>query len=979
MKKTLTQWKGQTEASKIEYDYEQQKVATDIRSEVHVTTSYPDNDFEIADKMDYIVAASCGILTGLLDSFWVGGFSLSVAQDWGRSKTNKFVIKVAQMRGYKNNELEGAILFLEKDAPMVSDQLTPIWGGGLQHHFRDFAHHASIVGLIFSVMSQFTGLSYGTNTEGHFEINELPDKSMIGKSFEEKLFNGTVVWVLHLVSDMAGSSNSAGKGTGIPGPILSLAKELSVLPKIKDLKIEYKGDDISLSVMLSKFFNGTVFDHKTNKDLIRFDLRTEMGLYAYGVKQSIPIVINQCIVRAFYFVKHLCIEISNKQLEGIRDITKLDPSRFLPWNNKCILRMLTISSGMFSVIDMSDAAIKAYIHSPHNKTDFFSQFLLRTNFVGIGNFIVSIKNDIVANLLENEQISNIQNTSARAYDEELSGESITIDVAVEIDNVGIYDLAFYRMYVEVKDNKEKLLAGQKVTFGIERRILQLEDDETELFDKVARASLCSLMRETEKLVMNLFTIYGVGFNSTEEDAKNCFDMPFFRIEDDKKIGYVFAYSMTKRIKWEKIKERYGLDRIKVVALVELGTDAKTRDSLVGNEIRLSGGFVQYITLRELFSFISKDEYDLYLTYVRRFNDDIKKIIGYRTIVVPSDSSVEKMKKEIELELQSIDFDKHLSIEGLYENQIKIIKNNFWDRKLYQALIGEASFAESFISSEWYFRNHAEFSNLEQTAIIAGFLKSVEQLLYTIVRLSEGSGKRIKKKGGGKSDYIEYCVANEPLIDNTLGATIGYIRFYSDLWDVNSYTKNYVADKLNKYRDEYRNGHFHKDNVNSIEEIIEIRSNTILMHYLLLGAMKISDSNKERLGIIVRQKEENRKQDISYQMLAKWLDRIVGGDVLLPKSSKLYFEILRYGTEQYKLSISTVSGFDKSGFPQDSKWPYIGDDLKWDNVLGRDEMQEKVISLIKEYLDKGFYAGNLKAYSMISVGWLGEPKILFQRI
>ncbi len=70
---------------------------------------------------------------------------------------------------------------------MVSDQLTSVWGGGLQHHFRDFAHHASVIGLIFSIMTQFTGLSYGTNTQGQFEIHDLPDKTLIGTNFEEKL------------------------------------------------------------------------------------------------------------------------------------------------------------------------------------------------------------------------------------------------------------------------------------------------------------------------------------------------------------------------------------------------------------------------------------------------------------------------------------------------------------------------------------------------------------------------------------------------------------------------------------------------------------------------------------------------------------------------------------------------------------------------------------------------------------------------
>ena len=143
-------------------------------------------------------------------------------------------------------------------------------------------------------------------------------------------------------------------------------------------------------------------------------------------------------------------------------------------------------------------------------------------------------------------------------------------------------------------------------------------------------------------------------------------------------------------------------------------------------------------------------------------------------------------------------------------------------------------------------------------------------------------------------------------------------------------------------------------------------------------MKISDSDKEQLGIVSREKEDKIKQDISYQMLEEWLDRIVGGDVLLPTSSKIYFQIGVWGTEQWSLNFSTVSGFDDSGIPQDTHWPYIGDDLIWDRVLDKDETIKKVISLIKEYLGKGKYSGNLKTYSMISAGWFGYPQVLFKQ-
>ena len=162
--KRIDNWQGQIENTAIEYDFEEAKTSDSYSSSTAKAEFVC--EYDAADKTDYIIAAASGILTGIIDSFWVGEFSLSEAQDWGHSKANRFVLKVAQIKGYEKNDLEGAIKYLEKNAPMPSDQLTSIWGGGLQHHFRDFAHHASIIGLVFSILTQFTGLSYGTNTEG---------------------------------------------------------------------------------------------------------------------------------------------------------------------------------------------------------------------------------------------------------------------------------------------------------------------------------------------------------------------------------------------------------------------------------------------------------------------------------------------------------------------------------------------------------------------------------------------------------------------------------------------------------------------------------------------------------------------------------------------------------------------------------------------------------------------------------------------
>ena len=208
-----------------------------------------------ADMWDNIIAVGSGVIAGIIDSLWVGEFSLERGKEWGNDKANNFVVKVAQSQGYKGDDLEGAIRFLENKYCAPSDSNTPDFGGGLQHHLRDFAHHPTIVGLFFSLLTQFTKKSYGTDKNGVWKVVEVKDTTFIGNDVPQKVLYGVVYWFFHLISDMAGSSSTPGAGTGIPGPLLSFLKEISALPFFKKTNEEGVKE---FSLWISKLFNGTL-------------------------------------------------------------------------------------------------------------------------------------------------------------------------------------------------------------------------------------------------------------------------------------------------------------------------------------------------------------------------------------------------------------------------------------------------------------------------------------------------------------------------------------------------------------------------------------------------------------------------------------------------------------------------------------------------------------------------------------------------
>ena len=159
---------------------ENQQVLDELNVDIEKLTNH-------ADGLDYMIAVASGILAGAIDIIFVEDFSLEKANEWGTEKTNNFVVKMAQKKGYPGNDLAGAVSWLEDHYHIAADGATGAFGGGLQHHLRDFSHHPTPVGLIFSFLTQFTGKVYGTDTAGRFLIVDVKEKDfvLIGKNFPE--------------------------------------------------------------------------------------------------------------------------------------------------------------------------------------------------------------------------------------------------------------------------------------------------------------------------------------------------------------------------------------------------------------------------------------------------------------------------------------------------------------------------------------------------------------------------------------------------------------------------------------------------------------------------------------------------------------------------------------------------------------------------------------------------------------------------
>lgn len=372
-----------------------------------------------ADGFDYAISACSGILCGFIDSFYVGEFNFQELKADANKHANKFVEKYARISGWDGNgRLNKAVEFLENKYPVAQDN---IWKGeGISstklHHLEDLAHHPTPAGLVFAIMVSFLNCSFFINKRGEWNFKALDfDPKELAKLWTPLLISGILRWLVyvaeskyfekegtklpkpitkllrliaytpgiiqilkvsinwagHLVSDMAGSKNTPGGGMGIPGLFISLLKELSSLPLLKTTRLPEFVSDL----------------YSKNK----IDLRSELAVVEFLGKQSIPVIVNECIVRTFYFVRRLIKE--KQDHDQWKDVNW---NNIIPWGNRTINRMLTIATGTFTAFDIADAAVRSAIKNGGNiyNPKLYVDFILRINFVGIGRFAIAIGTDI---------------------------------------------------------------------------------------------------------------------------------------------------------------------------------------------------------------------------------------------------------------------------------------------------------------------------------------------------------------------------------------------------------------------------------------------------------------------------------------------------------------------------------------------------------------------------------------------------------
>lgn len=311
------------------------------------------------DEYDYLIAGTVGIISGIIDVLFVGMPKESKLTQLSDKAVDSLVEKSASFFGWDGpregkNPTKSAIAFLERKFSVNYDQrhsgdVDNIFKmSAKNHHIKSLGHSPDIIGLLFSIIDQFTSTSHFISNGKLISI-DTEKYELQGTNIISKIYCGFVNWLGHLLSDVAGSSGAKDRGSGIPIPFFNLFQ----LVNIGDFG-QYKQTYATVCVQV--FEQGYDFRH--------------------GIAMAIPVMFNELIIRLMYFIKNFFY-------------TKKELTQCLPnASNPELHRMLFVGYAVFCSIDAGDAVMRSGGE--------IITFLLRTNLLAWVRFCKLSEKELIS-------------------------------------------------------------------------------------------------------------------------------------------------------------------------------------------------------------------------------------------------------------------------------------------------------------------------------------------------------------------------------------------------------------------------------------------------------------------------------------------------------------------------------------------------------------------------------------------------------
>lgn len=373
--------------------------------------------------------------------------------------------------------------------------------------------------------------------------------------------------------------------------------------------------------------------------------------------------------------------------------------------------------------------------------------------------------------------------------------------------------------------------------------VQIADDNFSLYQAILRKLTFHLEHQYEQMVYSILQKEQGkpnGLRKVDSLSDERFYFKFYSIQEDREICVILRNHLPKAMMDFSVYKNLSADNNDEICIVLTRTFEQIATQVVEKRIeRVSG--LKKVTILDLPSFLlrfyGKEAKRCFISAVSQLNEELADVIGYSITEICDARALAKFKEQKITDWAHYDYNALVGDTVLSPSKIQKLIDKFIAQERYRILFDGNLYSDSYITSEWFYQKYANkirVTNFDMTAVVAGYFKSVEQLLDDFIfRHGKNRSFPCKERERYKVGSINY--------QSMLGGMRIFLSKNDDLFEEKDpYLQMFYKKKLETWIDNCRNGFFHKDNINDSNTLALIRQETLSLYFFTLVMYRFDD-------------------------------------------------------------------------------------------------------------------------------------------
>ena len=457
-----------------------------------------------ADRYDYCFALFSGILSSLISKYVKMSGDLDIDLEKMDFAQLLYLVKDINIKVQKNNEKDTADI--EKTLNNIEEIIKD--ANSYKNLVVDFASDFSMMGLLISIIEKVFGKEIGYDENNNLVINEAKE-TFDSLSFLEKVEFAIFEWFLEQVDQY----KQNGK---FKEQLKNILEWRSIVKKLEPIIKDFSQINLSKEELKQWFVN-----------LIQ-DKNQRISKLDFLQKENIPTQFNRIMIHTYVHIKNLIEQVREHKITTLEGLEIINFNRID--NERVILRLETVSTGVFFAMDASAAVIQARkCGAEANVFGILKVFANTINFSNILTFTYVVKQDATYIKEDIDEILHKAKIEVVHHYKDISEDELNSYISLNDPETRIlYSLKLHMIEEDIQCTK--LSADQQLKNEWKKQWMEVSKNSlhmAKLYEPDIQKVYQALITHAENTIDNRTWLYNTVLEL-------CLFSPYYQIDEDEK-------------------------------------------------------------------------------------------------------------------------------------------------------------------------------------------------------------------------------------------------------------------------------------------------------------------------------------------------------------------------------------------------------------------------------------------------------------